>query len=116
MAQNMYLKLDGIAGESTSKQADKQIEVISWSHGVSMPVSMGQGSIQSVKHGRCDHQDVTITKYMDNTTPTLNAKCSAGDNIKTAVLTIYQADAGGDHVEFYKIELTDILLTSVHTS
>jgi type VI secretion system secreted protein Hcp len=114
MAQNIYLKLDGIEGESTSKQGEKQIELLSFSHGVSMPISSGHASGVSVKHGRCDHQDLTVSKYLDKTSPTLNLNCSGGTNIKTAVLTVWQADAAsGDPIEHYKIELEDILITSM---
>lgn len=114
MAQNFYLKLEGHEGESTSKQGAKQIELLSFSHGVSMPISSGHASGVSVKHGRCDHQDLTVSKYMDKTSPGLNLACSGGTNIKTGVLTIWQADkADGEPIEFYKIELEDILVTSI---
>lgn len=115
--QNMYIKLDGIEGESTSKQADKQIELVSWSHGVTMPISAAHPSGISVKHGRCDHQDLTLTKYTDKTSPTLNLYCSGGNNIKTAVLTVWQADkADGDPILFYQIDLEDVIISSYNVS
>jgi len=113
--QNMYLKLDGIEGESTSKQGDKMIEVLSWNHGITMPISASASGV-AVKHGRCDHQDLTITKHMDKTSPNLNLYASGGNNIKSAVLSVWQADkADGDPVEFYKIELEDVLVTHITT-
>src|SRR5207302_1609435 len=63
------------------------------------------------------HQDLTIVKFMDKTTPTINLYCSGGNNVKTAVLTVYQADkADGAEIEFYKIELEDCIFTSISTS
>jgi len=115
--QNMYIKIDGIEGESASKQADKQIEVITWQHGITMPIAAGHNSNVAGKHGRCDHRDLTITKYMDKTSPTINLYCSGGNNIKSAVLTVWQADkADADPIEFYKIELEDCIITSISTS
>jgi len=112
--QNMYLKLDGIDGESASKQGDKQIEVLSFSHNVTMPVSAGHASGPSVKHGRCDHSDLTITKYIDKTTPKLNQFCSGGTNIKTAELTMFRADKDdGEPTKFYTISLEDVIVTSI---
>jgi len=114
MATNVYLKIDAVEGESTSAQGAKQIELLSWSHGVSMPVSSGSHSNVSVKHGRSDHQDLTVSKYLDKTSPILNLKTSGGDNIKTVVLTVFQNDvATGAPVEYYKIELEDVLITSL---
>ena len=82
--QNIFLKLDGIKGESVSAQGKDQIEILAVSHAVSMPTTHSGGSGPSVKHGRTVHQDLTVTKYMDITSPTLNLKCSGGTNIKSA--------------------------------
>jgi len=113
--QNIYLKLDGIEGESTSGQGKGQIELHSWSHGITMPISAGHASGISVKHGRCDHQDLTIVKHMDKTSPTLNLYTSGGNNIKSAVLTVFQADkADSDPILYYQIDLTDVLISSIH--
>ena len=114
MSTNVYIKIDGIKGESTSAQGKDEIELLSWSHGVSMPLSHGSHSGVSVKHGRCDHQDLTISKYLDKTSPTLNLFTSGGNNIKSCVLSVFQADKNdGAPILYYKIELEDLLLTSV---
>jgi type VI secretion system Hcp family effector len=113
MAQNYYLKVDAIPGESTSDQGTGQIELLSWSHSVSMPISSGHASGVSVKHGRADFADLTISKYMDKTTPVWNQRVSSGENIATATLTIFQADgASGKAVLYYQIDLQDIIVTS----
>ncbi len=112
--ENMYLHLDGIKGDSTSDQAKHAIEILSFSHGVAMPINSSHPSGVSVKHGRTDHQDITITKYLDSTTPNLNFFCSGGNNIKKADVHFFAADkATSKPVDYYHIELHDCIITSV---
>lgn len=112
--QNMFLKLDGIKGDSTSAQGKDQIELLSWNHGVSMPTTHSPGSGASVKHGRCVHQDITFNKYLDIASPTLNLYCSGGNNIKTAEITLFQAEkSDGDPVKYYVIKLEDVIITNI---
>ncbi|HEY3572188.1 MAG TPA: type VI secretion system tube protein Hcp, partial [Thermoanaerobaculia bacterium] len=39
MAINSYIKLDGIDGGSSASGHEKEIEIMSWSHGFSQPTS-----------------------------------------------------------------------------
>lgn len=112
--QNMFLKLDGIKGDSTSAQGKDQIELLSWNHGVSMPMTHGGGSGVSVKHGRCVHQDITFSKYLDMSSPTLNLYCSGGNNIKSAEISLFQADkSDGEPVKYYVIKLEDVIISNI---
>ena len=114
--ENYYLKVDGpaVKGESVSAQGKDMIELLSWSHSVSMPVSHTHGSGVSVKHGRCDHADLTVSKYLDGTSPIWNQHVSGGTNFKTANLTVFMADKDtGAPIEYYRIDLEDIICTSI---
>jgi type VI secretion system secreted protein Hcp len=55
--QNMFLKITGpdIKGESVSAQGKDLIELFSFSHGVSMPISQSGALGVLVKYGRCVH-------------------------------------------------------------
>jgi type VI secretion system secreted protein Hcp len=113
--QNMYLEIKGpdTKGESTSEQGKDMIEVLSFSHGVSMPLTFG-ASNTSRAHGRAQHQDFTISKYVDITSPELNLYCSGGDDIKTIILHIYKADANSTKpIEYLKFTLESCIITSV---
>jgi len=108
----MFLKITGpdVKGESVSDQGKDLIELLSWSHGVAMPLTHGAPSGVSVKHGRCDHQDLTISKFLDSTSPVVNQHVSGGTNFKQCVLTMYQADKdAGKPVLYYKIEIEDVI-------
>lgn len=113
--QNMYLEIKGpdIKGESTSRQGKDMIEILSYSHGVSMPLTFG-ASNASRAHGRCQHQDFTISKYVDIASPMLNLVCCGGDDIKTITLHIYKADAHGTKpIEYLKYTMESCIVTSV---
>jgi len=97
--ETSFIAIDGIKGESTATQGKDKIEVLSFSHGVSMPLTAGASS-NARAHGRCVHQDFTFSKYLDISSPTINLKVCGGDNIKQSELTVFQADAAaGDRVK-----------------
>jgi type VI secretion system secreted protein Hcp len=114
--ETSFFAFDGIKGESTAVQGKDKYEVLSYSHGIAMPLTAG-ASANARAHGRCVHQDFTFTKYLDISSPTLNLKVCGGDNIKTAELTVFQADAAaGDMVQYYKIIFSDCIITNVSVS
>lgn len=111
--QNMFLEIDGLKGESTSEQGKDQIEILSYSHGVAMPLTFGSSNT-SRAHGRCTHQDFTVSKYLDLASPTLNAYCCGGNNIAKMTLHVFKADSEtGKPVEFVKYTLENVIVTSV---
>jgi type VI secretion system secreted protein Hcp len=116
MSGTNFIEIDGIKGESTASQGKDKIEILSWSHGVAMPLTSGASNTARA-HGRSVHQDFTFTKYVDITTPTLNLKCTGGDDIKKIELTVFQADkSDGPDVQYYTITFDDVILTNVSVS
>jgi len=113
--ENVYLEIKSpnIKGESVSGQGKDKIELLSWSQSVHMPITHGHASGVSVKHGRSDFSDMTVSKYLDATTPLLLQATAGGTNFKTAELTVYQQEADtGKPIEYYKIELEDVIISS----
>ncbi len=80
--QNIFWEIDGIKGESTSDQGKDMIELLSYNHGVAMPLTSGPSNTSRAS-GRCVHQDFTISKHADLASPTLNLKCCGGEDIKS---------------------------------
>jgi len=114
--QNIFIEIEGIKGESTSDQGKDKIEILSFSHGVAMPLTSG-ASNASRAHGRAVHQDFTFSKYLDIASPTLNLKCSGGDDIKKIELTVFQADvADGKPIQYYTITFDSCIITNVSVS
>ena len=65
---------DDVRGESTLPGFGGKIEGLSFSHGVAMQMT---GDISSPERtsGKPNHMDLTVTKYLDATTPVLNQAC-----------------------------------------
>ncbi|HYE93886.1 MAG TPA: type VI secretion system tube protein Hcp [Terriglobales bacterium] len=113
MAQDMYLKIEGIPGESTDAAHKDQIEILSYSHGVSQTTSASASTAGGRTVERANHQDFTITKYLDSSTPALNKYCCEGKHIPTISLQLYRASESEKRVGYMKYDLTDSIVSSV---
>jgi len=80
MAVDMYMKIEGTDGESTDSKHEKWIEVSSYSHGLSQPISGASGT-GGRTGGRADFQDFSITKVLDAASTDLNIKCAKGEHL-----------------------------------
>ena len=89
----ILLDIPDIKGQSTIKGFEDKIEVLSASHGVAMQVTASPSATERTS-GRPNHQDLTISKYVDLSTCPLIAACNAGTNLKTVTMTVGRNDAG----------------------
>ena len=107
-----FLKLGDIKGESTDKVHAGEIDILSWSWGmnnVGTTTTTGGGGA-----GKVSMQDLSLTKYADLATTQIMLHVANGKHIPTAILTLTTAGADGGQ-EYYKITLTDVIVTSVST-
>jgi len=109
MAVDMFLKLDGIKGESADHKHKEEIHVESFSWGMSQTGAHGTGGGGGA--GKVSVQDISVTKYLDKSSPELMLHCANGKHIKERLITVRKA--GENPVEYLKIKLTDILISSV---
>lgn len=116
MALDMHLKLEGgkIKFEGTSKHAvhSKEIQILAWSWGASQSGSFADGEGGSGA-GKANLQDLSITKYLDKTSPLFLKAVTSGEHIGVATLSM--SKAGGEQFDFLKIVLTDVMVTSYST-
>ena len=108
MASDYLLKLDGIKGESTDSKHKDEIEIESFSWGVTNPgtfSSAGGGGA-----GKCSFQDLHLTSRVSVASPNLMVACASGQHIKSAVLTVRKA--GKEQQEYYIVKLSDTLVSS----
>ncbi len=111
MAVDMFIKIDGIKGESKDKTHKDEIDVLAWSWGLSNSGTFHMGPGGGA--GKANVQDVSITKYVDAGSADLQLACVNGKHIKNAVLTVRKA--GENPLEYIILTLTDVLVTA-HSS
>jgi type VI secretion system secreted protein Hcp len=114
MAQsNIYLKLDGLNGESLDDDHKQWIEVQNWSWGVDNPASfaVGQGGQATQAHIAA----VNIQKSCDAASVALFKASTTGKHIPKATLSCMKLD-GDTRVEYLKIDFTDLMISSLQWS
>ena len=98
----MFLKLDGVKGDSQDARHEGEIDLLSWSWGVSVNIQEDQRRTSVVPA----FQNVVFTKTADSATTALLDLCARGENVDRAVLTI--RGRGEEAVEFYTVVLEDV--------
>jgi type VI secretion system secreted protein Hcp len=111
MAVDMFMKIEGVDGESKDKKHTKEIDVLAWSWGMSNSGSAHTGG--GAGAGKVNVQDLSFTKYVDSASPKLMLACCNGKHYDQALLTVRKA--GEKPVEYIKIKLTEVLITSIST-
>lgn len=112
MALDIHLKIAGIEGESINEYHPNEIDVLNWSWGLTQSgtthLGPGAGS------GKVNVNDMHFSKYVDKSTPALIKASCAGTHIDTCTLVV--SKAGGDApVEYFKIDMTEVLISSYNT-
>lgn len=111
MAVDFFLKIDGIDGESAKDGHKKDIDVLSWSWGVTQMGSFEGGGGGGA--GKASPGDFHFTMLMNNASPKLMLACSNGEHIGKAVAVARKA--GKTPQEYLKITMSDILMSSYQT-
>lgn len=112
MALDMFLNIEGeIGGESQDEKHKGEIDVLAWSWGLSQSGSFHQGGGGGA--GKANFQDISVTKWIDKSSPILMLYCANGDHFTKASLVVRKA--GKTPLEYMKIDMEDVLITSVST-
>jgi type VI secretion system secreted protein Hcp len=111
MAMDMFIKIAGLKGESVDKAHTGEIDVLAWSWGLSNSGSAHVGG--GAGAGKVNVQDLSFTKYIDKSTPDLMLGACNGKHYDNALLTVRKA--GEKPLEYLKITMTEVLVTSVST-
>jgi type VI secretion system secreted protein Hcp len=112
MASDIFIKIGDIKGESKDKTHKDEVEVMSWSFGMSQSGSMAVGGGGSA--GKVSFQNLSFTHGVDTASPNLMQHCASGKHIGEVKLTARKA--GETQHEFVVIKLTDVIVTSVQLS
>ena len=111
MASDIFAKLGDIKGESVDSKHKDEVEVLSWSWGVSNGSSAATCGGAA---GKATFNDFNFTHHFDKASPVLMKACATGEHIKEATITARKAGKGQQ--EFLIIKMNDIIITSVAVS
>lgn len=111
MTERWFLKLDGIAGESTDAAHKGEIDVQSWSWGLTQSGSPGTGGGGGA--GKATFQDFQFVARISAASPRLLAACATGTHIKVATLSGVKDSGKSKGTDFLKYKLSDLSVTGV---
>lgn len=109
MAQDIFLKINGIEGEALDEAHKNEIEVLSFNWQVLQESSMHAGSGGGA--GKATVEDFEFEHYVDRASPNLMKYCLTGKHIQEVRLTVRKA--GGSPFEYLKMTFGDVIVTSV---
>ena len=112
MAVDVFLKLGDIKGESKDAKHAGEIDVLSWSWGVSQTGTAASGG--GAGAGKVNFSDLNFTHKVDKASPLLMKACATGQHVKEA--TLVSRKAGKTQQEYLIIKMSDILVTGVQPS
>jgi hypothetical protein len=108
MAISLYMKIDGVTGECPNAKYKDHIELDSFHWGASQPSSMGTGGGGSA--GKVSFHDLSATAKLDKAYPTIMQQMANGKHFAT--VEIKGAKMGEGQMEYLKVTLSDVLITS----
>lgn len=113
-AVDMFLKIEGVDGESTDDKHKDWIEVLSYQSGVSRPVTgSGSGRVS----GPASFREVSVTKWIDKSSPILMLSVCDGRVFPKVEIDIRRAGLSNPSNETYlTYTLSDCLVTSVSSA
>lgn len=112
MAIDTHIKFDGVDGESSHKDHKGEIEVLSWSWGVSnvSGASVGGGSGK----GKATPGALHFTHVYDKASPVLAKQAASGKHFSKVVMTSRKSGEG--QKDFLKVTMKEVFITSVQCS
>lgn len=111
MAVDMFIQIGDIEGESEDSVHKGKIDVLAWSWGMSNSGTTHTGG--GGGSGKVSVQDISVTKYVDASSNALIMSACKGTHHPEALLIVRKA--GGSPVEYIKIKMEEVIITSVST-
>ena len=112
MAVDVFLKIATVKGESKDSKHPEEIDVLSWSWGVSNTGSGALGGGHGA--GKANFSDLSFMHALDKASPVLMKACAMGDHFADA--TLVSRKAGKGQQDYLIIKLKEVFVTSVQPS
>jgi type VI secretion system secreted protein Hcp len=115
MASDIFAKIGDIKGESLKEGHKDEIDVLSYSWGVSQAGTMAFGGGAGAGAGKAQFSDFAFTTNVNRSSPLLFKACATGEHIKEATITVRKA--GGNKAQDYLIlKMTDVMISSYNAA
>jgi type VI secretion system secreted protein Hcp len=106
---DIFAKIGDIKGESLDAKHKDEIEILSFSWGVTNAGSAATGS--GAGSGKATFQDLVVVHNIDKASPDLLRACATGTHLKDATIT--HRKAGKGQQEFLVVKMNDVIITGV---
>lgn len=106
---NAFIKFDDIQGESTDKAHPSWCTAANFKWGLAKPYTPGAPTSPT------SASSLIIDKLIDRASPVLFLRCAQGTHLPTVTLELSRSTAAGTVPVFYKIVLTDVVITNITT-
>lgn len=122
-ASDIYLKIEGVPGESADAQHRGDIEVASWSFGATQssgPRFGGSAAVGRSPTGAPPAEPpagpgaISVSKTYDKSSPKLAEACAQGKHFPSAILSVRKT--GGGQQEYMTYELENVMISSYSLS
>ena len=109
MTTDSHIKFANVEGESTHKDHKNEIEVLSWTWGVTQASNIAGGGSGK---GKATPGDFLFTHKYDKASPVLAKYCASGKHFPDAKLTARKAGEG--QKDFLIVTMKEVFVTGVH--
>jgi type VI secretion system secreted protein Hcp len=111
MAIEIFMKLDGIEGESQKKGAEDWIEIFSFSNGASNPSSVAFGTGSGA--GKVDLSSLSLQKQLDKSSPKLFLNCCNGTHIANGQMVVRESSGSDTTQTYFQYDMTEVFIDSI---
>jgi type VI secretion system secreted protein Hcp len=114
-AYEVHLDMGKIQGESQSKAHPNEIEVVSFSWGLSnTAVRSAQGD--STKGGKASVGEIALVKHTDKSSPFLVLAVTGCQTFPTATLSLSKSTGGKKPEDYFIFKMTNVYVSSLQLS
>jgi len=114
MASDIFAKIGDIKGESQDDKHKDEIDVMSYSWGVSQAGTLAHGG--GGGEGKAQFNDFNFTTNVSKASPALFLACASGTHIKEATITVRTAGENKAQGDYLILKMTDVLVSSYNAA
>ena len=112
MVNDYYLLIDGINGETQTKDMKNNIDIWDWNFGGISEASLGGKGLSA---GKAELKDFTCSFWLDTSSYQILRNICKGTHIGTATLTARKTGGGQEPYKYLTVTMSNCFVTRFHT-